>query len=125
MNERPLPDSLRRILAAMDRLGAHDPLMAVRVGPAAQAAGQNPETMQHLLNRLVTRELVARDGMVLRYWLTTEGLAEARKASCPAEHWEPGDPLHVSYGCVLKSGHPGQHKDDKGREWGLLPENQP
>ena len=44
---------------------------------------------------------------------------------CPAEHWKPGDPLHMRYGCILDAGHAGQHRDDKGREWGALPENQP
>jgi hypothetical protein len=47
------------------------------------------------------------------------------EACCPAEHWVPGDLRHVTYGCVREAGHTGPHRDDKGREWGILPENQP
>jgi hypothetical protein len=47
------------------------------------------------------------------------------KKYCPAEHWIPGDNPRSVYPCVLDEGHPGQHKDLRGREWGVLPENQP
>lgn len=79
-----LPGSLRRMLAVMDRFGAHDPLVAVHAGQVARATDQNLETVKHLLNRLYSHGLLGRaepdsgpPGWV--YWLSVQGLNEARK----------------------------------------------
>jgi hypothetical protein len=73
------------MLQALDRLGAHEIAMAVPTREAGPANGQSSDGAAYTLRALCRQELVARGEGPVRdawgYWLTTEGLAEARKAA--------------------------------------------
>jgi hypothetical protein len=80
--EPGLSEGQAGVLAALDRLGAHDPGMPASTGQVAREAGRSVTVAAHMLRALYRLQLAgwaAVPGGGSDYWLTAAGLELARQ----------------------------------------------